>query len=144
MSFTYEVLSFLMSSCAFFSFFLFFVSSVSMQLQQSENSDTFSRMIASYFGVCSTHRTLTWTTGSLTRVCDFCFCPLHAYTHGGPRFIVGLIQRTFAESAQNLTAAKSRSGCSGHRIIVVTTFDRASLDFREKCAWYAPSILSLR
>ena len=81
-----------------------------MQLQQSENSDTFSRMIASYFGVCSTHRTLTWTTGSLTRVCDFCFCPSHAYTHGGPRSIDGLIQRTFAESAQNLTARSLGAG----------------------------------
>ena len=47
-----------------------------------------------FYVVSIIHRTLTWTTGSLT--CVYMIF-LHAYTHGGHRFIVSS-ERTFVES----------------------------------------------
>ena len=59
---------------------------------------------AGYFGVSIIHRTRTWTTGSLTCVCDLFAC---IYTsHGGPRFIVSS-EGLLVESAQNLTQEES-------------------------------------
>ena len=61
------------------------------------------------------HPTLTWTTGSLTRICDLFY--LHVYRHGGPQFTV-FIQRTLVESVQNFTPEKSQGGNKAQHVRV--------------------------
>ena len=63
-----------------------------------------------YFGFSIIHRTLTWTTGSLTCVCALF---LHAYTHWEPRLLEGL----FVSLAQTIDKviqiiSKSSLSCS--------------------------------
>ena len=64
---------------------------LSYSVQHYEDTDTFSGCWG-YFGVSIIHRTLTWTAGSLTCVCDLFGMRIHTV---GPRFIVsseGLLQ----------------------------------------------------
>ena len=80
--------------------------SYSAQLQHCEHSDIFSACW--FLFVCFVsreHRILTWTTGSLTCVCDLFAC---VYRQGTSDY--SLIRRTFVESAQNLTPEKSQGG----------------------------------
>ena len=56
--------------------------SYSIQLQHDEDSDTFSACWVILFDSI-VHRTLTWTTGSLTCLIHVIF--LHVYTHGEVR-----------------------------------------------------------
>ena len=59
-----------------------------------------------YFNVSIIHRTLTWTTGSLTCVCDLFAC---VDTRGTS--VYSLIRRTFVESAQDSGLLGSLSSC---------------------------------
>ena len=74
------------------------------QLQQSEDSWHFYFTLG-YFVVSIIHRTLTWTTGSLTCVCDF-FARL--YTRGPS--VYSLTRKIVVESAQNLSPDKCQGG----------------------------------
>ena len=58
-----------------------------------------------YFGVTIIHQTLTWTTGSLTCICDLF---ASARTQGDLGLLSRCIRRTFVESAENLTPEKAQ------------------------------------
>ena len=56
-------------------------SSASVQLHHYQDSDTLIKCILGYSGVSIIHRTLTWTTGSLTCVCDlFAYIYIYIYS----------------------------------------------------------------
>ena len=86
-----------------------------VQLQHSEESRHFWRMLV-YFAVSTIHQILICTMQS-TRVCDLFSC---VYTRGAS--VYSLIQRTFVESAQYFTLAKSQGGYKAKHVTVTHPF----------------------
>ena len=98
-----------------------------------------------YFGVSIIRQTLTWTTGSLTCVCDFVVV---ACVYTRDTSVYCLIQRTFVESAQNLTREKSEVGRKAEHETVTHPFgDHArlclTLAFENECFYSAPLLSSV-
>ena len=94
----------------------------SVQLQYPEDSEILWRFwcfwcMLGYSGGSIVHQTLTWTTGSLTCVCDLLSC-VHIYIHSGA-LSFSHIQRTWVESAQNLTPEIASVFLCAHALFLV-------------------------
>ena len=71
-----------------------------VQLQQWK-TDTFGKCMLGDCGVSAIHRTLTWTTGSLSLVCGLFAC-IYCTHGGGTRLILVIVSyEGLVESAQN-------------------------------------------
>ena len=60
-----------------------------------------------YFDDSIIHQTLTWTTASLTCLCNLFALYIYIHTHGGT-LVYNVIRRIFVEAAQNLMLEKSQ------------------------------------
>ena len=94
------------------------------------------------FVVSIVHQTLTWSTGSLTCVCDLFAC---VYTWGTSVYNNSLIRRTFVESVQNFDSREiwGRAQSLAHKLTLTHPFgDHARscliLAFESECSCSMP------